>query len=145
MPSFDLAKWIAVYFAAKLVGCVGHIAPGSSGSSLQGAEIRMLYSVSTQGPGGFDDGVLVDFMDDPGYFAPGVAYLLGNSSDRPEDKEMALYFAEFVSGFPPVATALTNLKDRETSIETKQLIDRMLADPNGVKARAAARAPRAPL
>ncbi len=85
-----MIKHMALYILARLLSVAAMLFP-----PLRQAELRLLYKVYVEGPGGFDDAVQMLLMKKRIMYAPAVQKML--ASPKPKDKEIGAEFEEFVS------------------------------------------------
>ena len=101
--------------------------PASLLVPIRKSELRVLFKVSTEGPGGFDDAVQVFVMNRPDRYSVPVVEMLRKSQPGSNDEEVGLFFVEFVRG-AEVDPFLREFAAHHPNPKVRKFVDLILCD-----------------
>lgn len=123
----EITRYMLVLLAANMVGCACVFVPSRAESPVRALQLRILHSAATRGPGGFDDAVQTQILQDPSRYALGIAKLLSAEAGS-DNVEVGLYFAEYVTDNPSVRRELEGLLIRVEEQQDKAFIAKLLGE-----------------
>jgi len=121
-------KYGALYLAVLcLAGLLGWL-PARLLKPIRISQLRLLYRISTSGPGGFDDAVHNHVTNNADRYSAPVLQMLTASPPRSSDQEVGLFFVELVRKGPEIDGVLNELAKQHPDPKVRDFVRKILRD-----------------
>lgn len=128
-----MIKYGLIYLSAATLGVIFGWLPYSIAGAVREYELTLLFKVSREGPGGFDDAVNDRIADNPERYSEPLIKILEKSKPGTTQEDLALSFIDFVKKENGVRKALCKFGRRHPDPSTQQLVMLILSDTPSTK------------
>ncbi len=103
--------------------------PASLLNPLRKSELKILYKIYTEGPGGFDDAVQTHVLKNSDRYSAPLLDMLKKPRPDSTDEEVGLFFVELARGAPEIDEFLNDFAQQHPDPKVREFVRKILRDP----------------